>query len=178
MASAATMLLQQPLEWIYPGNEKTKFKGRYLLGHADLAFELFFQAAHERWSRVRIEARRAGMSEDMYLTDLDGFQEMVSENRFAFGTKMSMRFILTDAGMIEYLFLKIQKGQTLGGDPIEKEQLQKLWKEDIAAFDELAKMVLRHDFPNQFGRAQEASAPTESPSASSTTAAPCHSTSA
>jgi hypothetical protein len=171
MPSAATTILQPPLEWIYPGNDKVKFSGRYLLGHTDLAFELYFQAAHERWARVRLESRRGGMSEDMYLTDLDGFQEMVNENRFAFGTKMSMRWLLSNPGMVEYLLLKIQKGQTLGGDPIDRDMLTQVSRDDPKAFDEVVTRVLRNDFPNQFGRAPEASA-AESPSASSMTAVP------
>jgi hypothetical protein len=142
MPSDAGKILQQPLQWRY-GNRN------YLLGPCDVEMELYFQAIHEGWSRNRLESRKRFMSIDMYLTDVSEFQESVDENRFAFGGKISMRWLLCPVGFLEYVILKMQLGQTkFGGDPPDRDFMAKLQRDNDPAWIALEKMVLRNDFPN------------------------------
>jgi len=161
-------LAQRPVEWIYRGR-------MFLLGHTDLDLELFFQTVHERWARNRLEARRKGITDDAFRADLEMLEDRIDSNRFAFGTTLSMRWLLSPAGIVEYLLLKIQKGQTQGGEPIMRQDLVTLQRDDPDAWNALVDQVLRNDFPNLTAPAlatETTGAPEAEESSSAATAGP------
>jgi len=138
-----TALAPRAVPWEYQG------KG-YLLGHTDLDLELLFQTAHERWARNRLEARREGLPEDVYFADLSAYHDQTAGNAFAFGGPLSLRFLATTAGQVEYLLLKLQKGAAAGGERATRDFLLGLLRDDRAAWDRLVGEVLARDFPLVF----------------------------
>ncbi len=137
--------------WTYQGKD-------YLLGATDLELELVFQAAHEAWARQRIEATREKVGDRLYTLDVDRFGERRDANRFAFGGPLCLQWLCTPAGQLEYLFLKLQKGASEGGERISRTQLQTIQREDNKAWDALANEVLQREFPLVFGPGSEAPA--------------------
>lgn len=152
------MLGGEPARFTHDGKE-------WLFASCDLECELRYQSLHAAWARNQIEAARSLVSPESHAADLDRHVEHVEGNRFAFGGPLSLRFLLSDAGAVEYLALLAAKA---GCRAAGKGALDRLRRGDRAAFDRLIRLVLGRDFPNLFG-AQEA--PSSSPEAATPT--PC-----
>lgn len=149
-------LLGSPLVWSHEGKE-------YHLAVPDFDLELLFQSIHERWARNRIEAMAGGISEDAHRQNLALFVEQVSTNHFAFMGRLSLAFVTTDQGMMEYLQLLSQKGQKEKGGPVlSMPMLRSLRRQRAEAWNDLTRQVLTRDFPI-FQLAPVASTPEQEP---------------
>lgn len=136
----------------------------YHLARPDHELELLFQARHEAWARNRIEATAALVGEKAYRADLESFGTRRDANRFAFGSPLSMAFLLSDDGMAEYVLLLSQKGQKEGGGALfGKAQLVKLRRQDEPEWERLTDAVVRRDFPNLLPATAPPSRPPETP---------------
>lgn len=140
--SAAEVIAQNPTPFEYAGLT-------YQLAVADYELELYFQSRHEAWTRNRIEATAAQVSEASYRADCEVFATQRAANRFAFGSALSLSWLLSDEGMSEYLTLLTQKGKKeKGGVTFDREGLRQTRRDDPAAWDRLVRVVLERDFPN------------------------------
>lgn len=139
------------------GTEPARFprpEGDWLFASCDLECELRYQTIHTAWARNQIEAARAMLSPAAYATDVDRHVEHVEGNRFAFGDTLSLRFLTTDHGAVEYLAMLAARA---GCRAASKQALDRLRRGDRSAFDELARLVLGRDFPNLFAAPQASS---------------------
>lgn len=144
--SDASLLADVPFLWKDGGAE-------YKLARPDLDLELFLQARHEGWARDRIESGRAFVSEQAYAEDVEQFNELRSANGFAFGTRVSLRWLCTDAGVTEYLLLVSSKGaKEHGGAKLDRDQLRRHMRDRRADFDAQVKAVLEAHYPGFFRR--------------------------
>lgn len=157
-----------PFEW----------RGRtYNLGVADYELELYLQARHEAWARNRLEATAGQISDHAYRTDCEVFAGRRDGNLFAFGSPLSMTWLLSDEGMSEYLVLLTQKGQKeAGGAAFTKDDLRRVRREEPAAWERLVRLVVGRDFPNvklpEPGKAPATQSPTTNGCSGSSAGAP------
>lgn len=140
--SAAEVIAQAPTPFEYE-------KKTYQLGVADYDLELYLQARHEAWARNRIEAAAGQISDHAYRADCEVFATQRAGNLFAFGTPLSLAWVLSDEGMAEYVVLLSQKGKKeKGGPAFGADELRRMRKEDAASWDRLVRLVVGRDFPN------------------------------
>ncbi len=138
---AAEELLMQPTD--FPLGELN-----YPLARADHELELYFQSRHEAWARNRIEATRAMVGDAAYRADCETFAERRDANRFAFGAHLSLQWLTSDEGMIEYVLLLSAKGKKeRGGAAFTKPQLRQMKKAAPEDWERLTREVLTRDFP-------------------------------
>lgn len=159
--SDANFLLAAPIEFAPKGQTQP-----WLFAACDLECELRFQTQHEAWARNRLEAMKAFVSPQANQQDQDRFVQHVSANRFAFGAQLSIAFLLSDAGSVEYLTLLAGKA---GCRAAGKEALEKLRRSDRPEFDRLVEMMLRRDFPNLLTPAEGGPSPAPATRSPSTT---------
>lgn len=155
--------IPSPLVWSHGGKD-------YPLAIPDFDLELLFQSIHERWTRNRVEAMVGGISEEAHRQNLAMFLEQVATNHFAFMGRLSLAFVTTDHGMMEYIRLLSQKGQNEQGGPLlDVHFLRQLKRQTPEAWDDLAGQVLRRDFQVFLTAPVEVSRPTpeQEPSTSS-----------
>jgi hypothetical protein len=136
--SAVDLLGSRPLSWAYQG-------ATYLFASPDLDDELLYQAEHEAWAWSRVEAARAKVSPDVYASRCARLETMVAGNQFAFGGPLSIQFLASRAGMVEFLLLMGLKG---GGERPTREGLTRIARSDPKEWDRLTDQVLRREFPN------------------------------
>jgi hypothetical protein len=160
MPSDGENLLQQPVPWIVGG-------ATYQLGHTTLELELMLQSTHQASVRNQIEATAGKISPASYQQDVESFNEMRAGNRFAFGTRLSAQWVASAEGFLEYVFLKLTKGEReVKGTPrLSKEKLVGLRKSHPADWSKMEKEVLERDLPFWFAPAPKTST-TESSSSS------------
>lgn len=142
--SDTNFLDPRPIEWSY--NNKT-----YTLGVTDIDAELRFQAIHERWALNRLEVLQAGVSSASAQAAMDRYVNHLEANRFAFGSNLSLQFLTSDVGTIEYLVLLSAMKKT----PIPRATLQHLARRERKIFNDLANQVLERDFPNPEAQSEE-----------------------
>lgn len=139
---SAEVLAQTPTPFEHAGQT-------YQLGVADYELELYLQARHEAWARNRIEATAAQVGGAAYRTDCEVFASRRDGNLFAFGTPLSLTWLLSDEGMSEYLVLITQKGQKeQRGAAFTKDGLRQMRRQDAPAWERLVRLVVGRDFPN------------------------------
>jgi len=117
--------------------------GTFALAVPDHELELLFQARHEAWARNRIEATKALVSAEAYQADVEVFASRRDSNRFAYAGPLSLSWLLSDAGMVEYVLLLAQKA----GKSPRRETLFAMKKADPDDWQRLIDVVLRRDFP-------------------------------
>lgn len=140
MSGDAEMLLggaAPPDSWAQGGRT-------YLLARPAIEEELLFQTRHVAWARNQLEATRAFVGRDAYTQDVAAFGESRDANRHAFGGHLSLQFVLSRAGMARWAWLLIMKG---GGERTTIEALEQVAREDPAAWDVLAELLIGRDFP-------------------------------
>lgn len=160
--SDASFLAPQPYLWEHQG--KT-----YAFAVPDLELELIYQAEHEAWARNRLEATRGKVDRDVHAADVARHVEMVAANRFAFRGPLSMSFLGSEAGLVEYLLLLGLKG---GRERPTREFLRGLARSDRTAWGRLVDEVLARDFPEALATPPATPAPSTSASSSSSPASP------
>jgi hypothetical protein len=132
----------------------------YLLGKFQFDDEFRFQAMFEANASMRLEARRKKIGEVRYEAELRIQSDKLDVNEYAFGTNLFFRFLFSREGSFEYILQKIQKGQTLGGEPITRDQLRQIQMKEPDAWEELVRTILRQDFPpNEEAGASSSGAP-------------------
>lgn len=141
--SDAQMLLQQP----------TTFTAGDLslsLAVCDLEVELLVQAEHEAWARNRLEATRGKVGNAVYQADVGRMVEAIAANRFAFGGSLSIDWLSSSVGEVEYVLLLAQKAKTEAKvkQSVSREQLRKAQRGDKAGWVKAMEVLFRRDFPN------------------------------
>lgn len=141
----------------------------YPLARADHELELYYQARHEAWARNRIEATRGMVGDAAYRADCETFAQRRDGNRFAFGSQLSLAWLTSDEGMIEYVLLLSQKGKKeKGGAAFTQQQLRRMKKDEPAEWERLTRAVLERDFPFLLTPAPTTGGPTPATPASTT----------
>jgi hypothetical protein len=165
MPSDAELLGNPPLEWKYKTHT-------FHLAPCDLDMEKAFQTAHERWSFNRNIALKPWTSDDAYRELMELWIDRRDANEYAFGTATSLKWLLSEPGIFEYILLKFQRGQGLFHSPaMMRSDLEQIQKNERDVWVDLKLQVLRRDFPRtgdddpnaRTGEGVAASPPLETP---------------
>lgn len=140
----------RPLTWSF-GDRK------FLLPPANLRFEDVFQSKHEAWARARLESNKTFLPDDAYQQDLELFMDRVCADDFAWRSPLSLKFIQSKHGRLEYMWLKIQMGKAVGGMDCTLDELTEMSRQDADGFLQIYRDCLKQDFPDFFLEKKEAS---------------------
>jgi hypothetical protein len=135
------------------------FEGKaYKVAFRDFAVERAFVDWLEEQARLVVWRRRQQLGEQEYAAQMKGWRQDCAAGDYEYGGELCHRAQFSTPGMQHMLFLKLKKGESLGGAPLDRSLVDRVYA-DKEKWEELVAVWMEQDFPNPKAPGTQAAPP-------------------